>query len=484
MCRFLPAVVALAAVAAPAAAGPYDELLKSVPPNTNTIALVNVKAALASPLSKGEKWSDEHWKRYQSGIGFVPPEADVVVVASDVNLSDMSRVYQVGLIQGRNVPTVGDVARREGGTVDDVNGQIVVLSPRDAYFTNLPGQVLAAVHPANRQALARWLRAIKSGGGTGLSPYLARAAAEDATVVVAVDLTDSVDPKALRLGLPASPAVVKQKGVDVGLVSAILASVRGLTFTATVTDRIVGTVRIDFGLEIERVKRITRELFLELLDGHGVTIPGMNAWETTYGDKSMTLTGPMTTADLRRVLSLFSFPGPAGEDDPKATPGAPTATGTQRYLGAVNTILADIRGTKDSPDYTKTATWHEKAADQLEQLGRRAVDPIAVEAAYEAAKRLRAIAGSLRGVPIDLEAIAKTGYYYSRPNYGVSVGWWGIRPVWYGGSQVETNLPQVRAEQAKVVAADQHRRAEMWSQIDRVIAEARRRLTEKYKTMF
>jgi hypothetical protein len=489
MPRFVPAVLALVALAPAATAGPYDDLLRAVPPNTNTLVMVNVKAAFASPLAKSEKWADDYFKRYQSGMAFVPPESEAVVIASEVNLSDMTRDHQIGLVKVRNLPAMNALADREGGATGQLSGQVVVLSPRDVYYVALPGSVLAAVYPANRQATARWIRHAMASKAPDLTPYLKRAAdaagAGEDVLTIAVDFAEVIDPARLKVGLPASPAVIKQKGVDVGLTAGFLASVQGITFTARITDRIVGTVRVDFALDVNLYKRITRELFLELLDEEGVAIPGMDAWETTYGEKSMTLSGPLTPADLRRILSLFAFPGHADEDTPKVNPGQPSGPATQRYLAAVKVILDDIRKTKDSPDYVKTATWHEKAAEQLEHIGRQAVDPIAVEAAFEVAKRLRAIGASLRGVPIDLEAIGRQGYYYSRPNWGVALGWGGIRPVWYGGGgQVETNLPQVRAEQAKVVAADQQRRVEVWTQIDQILADTSIKLTDKYKIKF
>jgi hypothetical protein len=49
----------------------------------------------------------------------------------------------------------------------------------------------------------------------------------------------------------------------------------------------------------------------------------------------------------------------------------------------------------------------------LEQLGRRHVNS-AADAVYEAAKRLRAIAASLRGLPIDVNAVAQKAYAHTQ----------------------------------------------------------------------
>jgi hypothetical protein len=472
------------ALAPTATAGPYDGLLQPLPADTNTLLLVDAKAAFASPLARGEKWADDSFQRYRSGLGLVPPETEAVVVASSVNLSSMTRANQLALLRARNAPTAKDLAAREGGTIDDLGGQLVVLSPRNAYLCNLPGSSIAVLYPADRQVMARWLQTSKAAKGPSLSPYLTAAAGSDATVVIAVDLADSLDPGLLRARLPFSPAVVRQRGVDVRLVAGFLASVRGLTFTAKVTDRIVGTIRIDFGSAVGLYQRITKELFLEVLDEEGIAIPGMAAWETTFEEKAVTLSGSMTTADLRRVLSLFAFPDPAAEDDPKQTPNQVSVPATQRYLGAASVVLGDLRKTKDSPDYVKTATWHEKAADQLEHLGRKAVDPVAAEATFECARRLRAIAASLRGVPIDLDALSKQAYYRTSPNYGVGLNWRGFGGLVVGPNHVDTNYAKIREAQAKVIADDQQRRVDVWSQIDQIQTEARRKLGDKYKVPF
>jgi hypothetical protein len=187
------------------------------------------------------------------------------------------------------------------------------------------------------------------------------------------------------------------------------------------------------------------------------------------------------------VVSLFAFPGPTGEAE-VAAKGGPTAGATRRYLQAVDVILADVRGLRDSPSFEKTATWHDRAAAQLEQLSRQGVDPIAGEAGFEAARRLRAIALSLRGVPIDLDSLSNQKYTFTTGG-GYSVGgvpgWWGWRPfLQLNPGVTQTNVPQIQAEMQKVVADDQRRRLEAWSQIDRLLIDARKKLTDKYKENF
>lgn len=468
------------------AAGPYDDLLKHTPGSTNVIALIDARGAYSSELARQEKWKEKGQPDHR-GLGFVPPQAERVVVVADVNLSAMSRYYQIGFVKMPQVPSIRNLATIEGGSSDMIADEPVVWSPRNVYFTLLSPTELAAVYPADRQGTARWLRAVKAKKTGELSAYLQKAAetAAQNTVTIAMDLRDTVDRNVLKLALPASPTVAKNKKLDIPTLAAFLAGVRGLTFSAKIEAGITANITIDFGSTITRYRTVLPELFRELLEGNGIAIGGIDAWEAKFTETSMTLSGPLATADLKRIVSLFSFPGPGSEAEPMAKAGEPSATATRRYLSAVDSILADLSKLKDSPNYVKTATWHDNAAAQLEQLSRQGVDPVAVDAALESSKRLRAISESLRGVPIDLSALEKSSYYSARPSLGVMPGGpWGWQPFIFGPTQVRTNIPEIRATMMKVIADDQKRRLETWSRINQIMVDARMKLTEKYRIKF
>lgn len=485
------AVVTGAAAQPPAPEGRYTRLLPYVPPDTNVLVLVDVKGAYDSPVGKTEKWADDYKAKYTSGVGFIPPGTGAVVIGSSVNLTTMTRDHQVGVIGAPLQQSVKYLADRDGGTTTEIAGRPFALSPHDVYLATLSVPATVALYPADRQAAARWSRHASGVKAPALSPFLAGAVAkaDGKVVTVAVDLTESQDPAMLRLGLSVSPAVVAAKVMpdDVGRIARFVSSAKGLTFSATAGEAITGTVTIEFVEKSVIFKPVIRALFLELLDAYGVAIPAVSSWETTYGEGSMTLSGPLAPDDLRRVLSLFAFPGSATTDDPLLRPGEVTAGATARYWAATNTILNDVRKQKESKDYNKMATWHDKAADQLDHLNRTGVDPLAVKATGDAGRRLKAIALSLRGVPIDTKALEAKGYYTVQttgfPGYG---GWWGgWRGFGWGRTTtVNTNYYEITGQIAKVTAEDQKRRVETWAQIDQLMSDARNQLNEKYKGGF
>lgn len=496
MSRLIAAALVAALCASPVvAANPYDDLLKHATANTNALVLIDVKRARSSEVAKREKWSEKLQQRGFGGLGFFPPDAEIVAVASEINLTSMVREFQVGFVKVNNLPNFKQLAAHEGGAMEEIAGQLTVISPRNVYFTSFSGGILAAIYPADRQYLARWLKAEKAGRRALLPAYLKAAAdnATDNTVTIALDLEDVVDPGALRFGLGVSPVMAKYPGVNQQALSVFLASARGLTFAAKVSDGVAASITVEFPDDPKRYKAVLKDLFLELIDAYGVSMPGLEKWEVVFTDKTMILSGSMSPDDLRRVVSLFSFPRPESPEAALAPPGggeAPTAAATQRYMAAVRTILTDIKLVKDSSSYDKTATWHDKAAQQLEQLSRRNVDPLAVNAAYEAARGLRSIAASLRGVPIDVNAAAQKGYMYTQrmPYYGWGPywgGWWGgYRALAFAPRELRTNVPEVQGEMARIIANDQKRRIATWEKIDQLMSETRRKLSDKYNTNF
>jgi hypothetical protein len=262
-----------------------------------------------------------------------------------------------------------------------------------------------------------------------------------------------------------------------------------MTFKAKVDESIKASLTWDFAFDMTQFRKLLPGLALELIDGQGITIPGLENWDVSFTENSMTFSGTLASLDLKRVISLFAFPM-VNEDplDANAKDNLVSAGATKRYYTAVNSILEDVSKSKDNPKYEKTATWHEKAAAQIEHLSKLRVDPAAISAAHQVASRLKALAASLRGVPIDVNALENQQYYYTFPNRQVGFypgGWWGWRPyLAIGPNQVDTNIPQIQASISKVIADDQTRRSEAWSQINRIMTETKKTLSEKYKIAF
>jgi hypothetical protein len=451
-----------------ALAGPFDDAIQTVPPSANVIALVNVKGLIDSPVGKKAGWAGRLEERARSGIGLVPPNTERLLVAGQLNLAGGAWTWKAAVLEGAGLPTIGDVVPSAKADADELDGYPVALSPRGVYFVGLkPGERLAVFQPTNRQALGRWTAHLA--GGEKPAKYIADAVKATAAnqVVIALDLTHAIDPVAAR-EIAAALFSVVDKGVDPAAFGKFLSRARGVTFTARATDTgLRGSLRLDFSDNPLKFEKLLRAAVVETLAGAGAELPDIAKWQTSFGEYSFTMSGSLAPESLEQVLGTFSFPQ-VGE--PKG-PAAPSGPATRRYIDSVRGISEDVRKLAQTSKPEKTVLWHETGAKKIEHLDPRGVDPEAMKYGLEVAGRLKAIAGSLRGVPIDLDRLA-------RSMYAIEV----VRPFgwWWGGTDFQTNVPEVRNQMAKVIADDQKNRQQLWTQIESSYSAVRQKLAAKY----
>jgi hypothetical protein len=461
--------VLLALTAGPAAAGPFDELMKTVPPSANTLVLVDVAGLTGSAVGKKAGWAVKVGERYRDGSGVLPPGAERVLIAGQVDLQAGDWEWKAAVADTASAPALADVAARERGEPDEVAGLAVVHSPRGAYFAAPAPNRWLVFHPDDRPALAEWVRRGKEEKSAAASRYLTEAARriENLHVVVAADLSDAIAPASARAVASAMPSLVR-RNADPAAFARLLVSLRGVTLTAHATDRVQAVLRFDFGTNPLPMQAVLKDALLELVENHGAALPELAHWESAITDNTFRLSGTLTPESLERVLGLFAFPytrGPAPKDM------APTAEATKWYLDTVRKVVQDVRKTRTGTKPEKTALWHDAAAGRIEHLDPRGVDPAALETGQAIAYRLRAVAGSMRGVPVDLKQLQSQAYFY-----GGRSGW-GL----FGGPNIVfTNVPKVQAQMNQVIAEDKANRELLGRQIDDLLSQTRSKLATKY----
>jgi hypothetical protein len=463
------AALCVASAAAPAAAGPFDDLLTTVPPTANVLVLLDVKALADSPVGKKAGWGEKIDERYRSGAGVMPPGSERILIAAQADFAGGGRLWQAAVVQAPAAPTLKDLADREQAEPNEVGGLPVVLSRRGAYFAAPAAGQLVAFYPPNRQALSQWATHAREAKAADLSRYLAEAArrVEGQHVVIALDLTDVVDPDSAKEAA-ASFLALPRRNVDPAAFGKLLGTLRGLTFTAKAGDRVTGTLRIDFGSNPLPFERVLKDVFLEVLAGEGADLPELARWDARYTTSTMFLSGSLSPESFERLVGVFSFPQAGGA---AAGEKKPTLARTRWYFGAVQAVVEDVRKATKATNADKTALWHETAARRIGQIDPRGVDPAVVKAAREVAARLQAVAASLQGVPIDLEKLKQHTYFYTAGyTWG---GWWRMPSTnWV----VTTNLPEMRARMEKVIADDAKNRELLWKEIDDLIAQTQSKL--------
>src|SRR5205085_8685394 len=95
---FLAILPCLLVAGQASAAGPYDDLLKWIPEQANTLLLMDVYELHKSPLGKQEDWATKH-TRVSLGPSSMSPKISKVVVAAQLNPSTLNYTWEAGVFQ-------------------------------------------------------------------------------------------------------------------------------------------------------------------------------------------------------------------------------------------------------------------------------------------------------------------------------------------------------------------------------------------------
>lgn len=463
-----------------------DDVLKWVPESSNAIAIVRVKDLLASDFAKAEKWSDANRQAYASGLTAAPPWASTVIRSTIFRpgSQDIANTYSL-FVSDRTI-TIGEIARHEGVKAETLSGRPAVLSNRNAYFASLGPKLIGSVDPADRQAAARWIREGASDSATAAVTYLTQVAKDfpTAEMIIAVDLADAIAADIALKWLQSVPELSKAN--DLGRVAELYSKLLGITLAIEVTDRIAARLELDFNEEVPpELKDATKLALFHFLADSGAEVENIQNSVVRIEGKTLVMDSPMDAQGFQRVLSLIRSPHPDIAGEQLANPNETTGVATLAYYDNVVHILNNLkRQSRNSNSYERTATWHEKFAQQIEQLSTRGVDPEVIAYGYDTSKKLRSLSSSLRGVPIEvnqLENSIRVDYNTTYMTTGVTPFGFIYRPLFVNP---QTNLGDVRSQQANVIAQDQADREKVWLMMRDDQNDIAKRMTQKYNMQF
>jgi hypothetical protein len=375
-----------------------------------------------------------------------------------------------------------------------------VALPGDAYIVKFAPQVLAALAPANRQLVGRWVRAAETSTAPRLSPYLMEAFGFannlGTPLVLAIDLQDVATPEAIRAMLEESgkykdPAALQQR-VD------LLASVRGVTLGITLTsDEPFGKVKVDFANNVTVTPDEAKAILLQALEKRGAMLDELVDWKANVAGNQVTLEGNLTRTGTRRIASLFDRP-PAFKADAAtdtqltADPSQPNAQASQEYYRRVVELFEDLRQKpkREGSGYTigSIGVWCDNYSRKIDKLPILGVDPELVEFGAYTADGLRAAAESIKmiGARKNVRQVnAQPQYDYN--TYSTSYGY-GYRSDYrgYGGNVPYTTaysqeLARIATEERAAGATDARG---IFDQLEKAQSEIRRKMTMKYNVEF
>ncbi len=462
------------------AAETFDSLARRIPGDATALVLIDVEQTLASPLAQKQEWSRKLEAAYVERPVFLPPEAKKLVLGAALDPeNDFLGRWELGVMELLEPPGIRAIARGESGYVDEINGTSAAVTPRDAAFVDLGANVLAVVRPADRQFLSRWIKSANGTAPAQLSEYLQSRLAgvnDNVQVLLAIDLTDVLGPRDVeeRLAATAWPGA---KPADTAPIAKILGSLRGATLRLAFGEDCRGQLQIDFAEDVSPLGDSAKAFVLQAFTNLGIATTEFESWKTSLAEKSIRMSGPLSTNAQRRVFSVIELP--AANLDPNA-PEASVTLATEptesevrdrslAYFKTTQELTEDIR---DGLKETKaTSAYMERYARRIDELPVLHVDELLLDYGDKLAETFRIMALSKRQAGI--RASSRTGSYYGGYYDGYDYGMDA-----YGRA---ADRSQAKKEEMSVA---NDTRVQGWQLIDDATADIRHTLTKKYNAEF
>jgi len=472
------------------AAEPIESLLRYLPASANGLVVVRVKELLASPRAVREKWS-ENSGRFLAGADTIPHWVEVFVMGSQVHPGSDDG-WTATVVPLPPPISLATLAKSENIAVVSLGGASAALS-RDSYYLELAPQVLGVMSPAHRQDAARWARDARLATDPQLSPFLQQAVQLPGQIVMALDTQDMLDPSRVEARLKACVALRDQPDAIGSLRDAVV-GMRGVTFRADIKEETEARITFVFADPLPSAAVALKDVFLEFLVDEHLMVPDLRESQARIDGKELLVSVTLSDPALRQIMSLVMAPYPAQPADVQATTEPPTKEDAAEerkrlnrgFYAAVQRALGDLqRSVKLSftnPDLATQAGWVERAIGKIDYLSLKGVDPELAKYSAEVTAKLRAVSASLRGMAVSVNTAESTltyrveprmvgGYYRGRRGWGAS-----IAPTY----NVQSNLAEVRKEQAAAVTSSVADREKIWQAMANDHAAIRELMLERY----
>ena len=469
----LLAVLLGATAASGGAAATFQELAALIPDEANALVLMDVEQLLATPLAQKQGWARKLETAYVERPVVLPPEAKKLAIGAVLTHEDDLRpVWEIAVMETPEAIPIRALVRAEGGRVDELHGVPTGFTPGGVAFANVNDGLLAAVRPAARQFVSRWLADAQDGSASKLSEYLEsslRLVNDRVQMLLAIDLTDSLSPNDIEERLRAAAWIAGKEDQIPGIVTTV-ASLRGAALRLAISDKCQGQLQIDFASDIAPLQPVAKPLVMEALQSLGMQTQEIDSWTMSFENQSILMRGDMSTDAQRRVFSLVELPAADLKDaaSPSDSVNPPLNEVRQRsltYFKSTQELTDDLRrGLKD----TKAASaWMERYARRIDQLPVLHVDDELLDYGDKLAETLRIMSTSKRqaGIRAGVRANEGGGYYGE-----------------YGNAYDRAGDRSQAQKEEMAVAYDV--RVQGWQLIDDATANIRRAMTKKYSAEF
>src|SRR5688572_969239 len=352
----------------------FKSLSQRLPAGANAVIAINVDKVLKTPYAQAE-WVPTAADAWANQPVMIPSGAKRLLMAAEVRTDSMEPFWEMSLVEMEKVPDLKLMAAKEGGHIDRVWDKDAVASPINAYFVPLDATTLASITPANRAAIAKWVRTPTTRPeGNMTSDYLQRVAAglgDKTDIVMALDLEGAFGVPRIRRWLDETDIKeIPEKQRDEA--ARTLGTMKGITLAMTVGQDVTGRATVEFDRDASALGPAAKPIMLGVLSAAGMRIDDIEQWNFAASGKQVTMDGKLSTPALRKLLGIVQSPIPAatagaggGGDKPAGgdVPSDP-AQASQRYFKVICANLDNLR-LASSP--TESAQWARATSKRIDQ---------------------------------------------------------------------------------------------------------------------
>jgi hypothetical protein len=471
-----------------------DEMLARIPAQANRILVIDVPGLHKSPLGVRENWAKRHERNFGQGVVSIPPSAQRVVGAAQLNTTTLNPVWESILLESPKPVSDEQLVRAVSGAMDKVSGQSIVLGRNNSYYTVLAPRIIGNLRPANRQEMARWVRFAKQNKKPVVSKYLESAAASVGPknqLVLALDLTDVIDPDGVRERLKKVKSLAGSRA-NLDALANELTSLKGVTFTLKVGTDLEGELRLDFGGPAKAFAPVAKALVIEAMEKMGAAIDDLDSWEAKAAGNSVILSGKLSEPTLQLVLSPFVKPTTVIQSQPVESPGGggqldPVILASMRYYRSVDILIHTLKKQKPR-SFNQQSLWYNKTADNIDDLPILNVDDELIKFGQAVSSTLRGLGNMSQAVAAQnktLEANMKEQFVavpgaYNYARWGYSGGYGYSVP----GVEVQNNYTDIANMMATNANTEGGLRQLTWRNIEDASNGVRLSMTKKYGVEF
>src|SRR5262245_31100879 len=97
-----------------------NQLTRFVPESANAVAIIDVPAIHRSPVGLKEDWQGKHEELFLSGALYIPPDAQMVVAAAQIDPHSQRHVWESAVYQLQHEVALDQLALLERSEIETV----------------------------------------------------------------------------------------------------------------------------------------------------------------------------------------------------------------------------------------------------------------------------------------------------------------------------------------------------------------------------